>query len=365
MQEQEVEVSFCDLCGASVPADDLSSKRAVQHQGKTIGGCCLPALREVSEQPAGSPVVPGIAAGESATRAGGDGSRLVTVAVLLLVAMAGGFLFLDSKLSGVAADLAGRQAEAGRRQRADSEILMGVQMKLGDVPERAALAGVQDQLDGLAERLGALEDAGSKRQAVLDQELDGLRRSVAGAEDKIVDYRPLFEDLRQRHSRAIAVIEGLRDRAAASPAAAAPAPVVEEPPASAPADDLPADLAEQVAKLAAADPAVRFEAVDVLIESKNSKVLSHLVPLAKDPDAFVRRLTVEGLREFAQAEAVDALIEALGDEDENVCDTAWRSLRDLTGQKLAFDASATKESRARAARKWQEWWAKARASFGS
>ena len=42
-----------------------------------------------------------------------------------------------------------------------------------------------------------------------------------------------------------------------------------------------------------------------------------------------------------------------------------RSLRDLTGQKLAFDASATKESRARAARKWQEWWAKARASFGS
>ena len=87
--------------------------------------------------------------------------------------------------------------------------------------------------------------------------------------------------------------------------------MVEEPPASAPANDLPADLAEQVAKLAAADPAVRFEAVDVLIESKNSKVLSHLVPLAKDPDAFVRRLTVEGLREFAQAEAVDALASRL------------------------------------------------------
>ena len=64
-------------------------------------------------------------------------------------------------------------------------------------------------------------------------------------------------------------------------------------------------------------------------------------------------------------EAVDALLEALADADENVCDTAWRSLRDLTGQRLPFDASASKEARARAAKKWQEWWQGARDSFGS
>mgnify|MGYP001291673111 FL=1 len=129
--------------------------------------------------------------------------------------------------------------------------------------------------------------------------------------------------------------------------------------------DLPDALAENVRKLAAADPAVRFEAVDMLAESKDLRVLSYLLPLAKDPDAFVRRLTVEGLREFSKAETVDTLIEALRDQDENVCDTAWRSLRDLTNQKLRFDASASLDARRRAAKVWQDWWSKARASFGS
>ncbi|MGC6489424.1 MAG: HEAT repeat domain-containing protein, partial [Planctomycetota bacterium] len=139
-------------------------------------------------------------------------------------------------------------------------------------------------------------------------------------------------------------------------------PARAEPPAAAAA--LPAPLAEQVANLAAADPALRFEAVDVLIESKEPKVLVHLLPLVRDPDAFVRRLTVEGLREFRRPAAVDALLEALADEDENVCDTAWRSLRDVTGQRLPFDASASKEARSRAAKKWRDWWAGARDTFG-
>ena len=120
-----------------------------------------------------------------------------------------------------------------------------------------------------------------------------------------------------------------------------------------------------MAKLTAADPALRFEAVDVLIESKDPKVLPNLLPLVRDPDAFVRRLTVEGLREFRQPAAVEALLEALVDDDENVCDTAWRSLRDLTGQRLPFDASASKEARARAAKKWQAWWDGARDTFGA
>ena len=76
-------------------------------------------------------------------------------------------------------------------------------------------------------------------------------------------------------------------------------------------------------------------------------------------------MTVEGLREFQKPEAVDALIDALRDEDENVCDTAWRSLRDLTGQKFKFEASASKEARGRSAQAWQDWWVKARATFGT
>ena len=77
------------------------------------------------------------------------------------------------------------------------------------------------------------------------------------------------------------------------------------------------------------------------------------------------RLTVEVLRDFRHADAVDALLAALADDDENVRDTAWRSLRDLTGQKLAFDATASKDARGKAAAKWQEWCGTARATFGS
>jgi hypothetical protein len=367
MQEQEVEVSFCDLCGASVPAGDIESKQAVVHQGKTVGSCCLSTLRgavpppvpPVAEapKPAATPV-------EKAATAG-DGNRLMTVAIVLLAALAGGVIFLDSRISRIEDAWAQAQSDNETRQKADSEALLGVGLKLDGVANRADVQSLRDKHAELATELAGLEAAAGKRQAVIEQELDGLRRAVRTAEDKIVDYRPLFEDLRQRHTRAIAAIEGMRDRVAAVPASVAPTEEPVDPTPSVPTSDLPADLAEQVKNLAAADPAVRFEAVDVLVESKNLKVLPHLLPLAKDPDAFVRRLTVEGLREFQKAEAIDALVDALRDEDENVCDTAWRSLRDISGQKFPFDASANKESRARAAQKWADWWAKARDTFGS
>ena len=357
MQEQEVEVSFCDLCGTSVPAGDIESRQAVSHQGKTIGSCCLSALRASAPGPDAARSVEKVEKPAPADGApAADGGRLMTVAIVLLAAFAGGVIFLDSRLSRLEDEWGKAQGEVEARQKADSEALLGVAVKLDGMASRTDLRDLADKNGELTKQIAALEAAAAQRQAIVGQELDGLRRALRSAEDKIVDYRPLFEDLRQRH---------MRDRVAAVPASVPSSPEPAAPEPSAPPSDLPADLAEQVKQLAAADPAVRFEAVDVLIESKNLKVLPHLLPLAKDPDAFVRRLTVEGLREFQKAEAVDALIEALRDEDENVCDTAWRSLRDMTGQKLPFDAAASKESRARAAQKWADWWTKARDTFGS
>ena len=117
-------------------------------------------------------------------------------------------------------------------------------------------------------------------------------------------------------------------------------------------------------KLSATDPAVRFEAVDELLRSKNALVLPPLLPLARDPDSFVRRLTVEGLRDFKRPEVVEALLVALVDSDDNVRDTAWRSLKEVTGQKFPFETNATKDARARAVQRWQEWWEKNKATFG-
>lgn len=377
MQEQEVEVFFCDLCGTSVPAADIDAKKAMVHQGKTIGGCCLTELRgaapattsEASD--AGGPKADGSGgdAAKPATAAapgsaGGDSSRMLTVAIVMMIAFAGGVMFLDSRMSRLEDALTKSLDAAATRQKADSESLQSLSIKADGFAASADVAAVTAKQAEFAASLATLTKDATERHAIVEQQVGSLRTQVNEAKDKIVDYRPLFEDLRQRHTRAIAAIEGMRTEVAAVPASTTPeptpGPVVKEP-----AVDLPSELADQVRKLSAADPAVRFEAVDVLAESKNLKVLPYLLPLAKDPDAFVRRLTVEGLREFQKAEAVDALIEALRDEDENVCDTAWRSLRDLTGQKFKFEASASKDARARAAQAWQDWWAKARATFGT
>jgi HEAT repeat protein len=365
MQEQDFEVSFCELCGTSVPAADVAAGDAVTQAGKIVGRCCLTALR--------GDAVPGPSAGAAVSSAGSspvDSARLMTIAIVLLAALAGAVLFLDAHLARIEDAASGAHNMERASRKADSEALLGVAVKLDGAATAAELQQVRDAGDALSARLSAAEEAAQSRQAVLEQELDGLRRALRAAEDKIVDYRPLFEDLRQRHTRALAVIEGLRDRpgvaALEAPATPAAGPSDPQPPGpgDAAAAGLPAPLAEQVQKLGASDPAIRFEAVDALIESDNPDVLPHLLPLAKDADAFVRRLVVEGLRGFKKPEAVDALIEALRDADENVCDTAWRSLRDVTGQRLPFDASSTKEARGRAAQKWSDWWAKARDAFG-
>ena len=111
---------------------------------------------------------------------------------------------------------------------------------------------------------------------------------------------------------------------------------------------------------------IRFEAVDALIGSKNPAVLKHLLPMARDADLYVRRLTVEGLRDFKQAEAVEQLIAALADSETTVAETAYGSLKKLTGQKIPFDAaSPSKDTRLRGQQRWQEWWDKNKATFGS
>jgi HEAT repeat protein len=139
-----------------------------------------------------------------------------------------------------------------------------------------------------------------------------------------------------------------------------------EPPADAGATPaLPAALAEQVGRLRAADPAVRFEAVDSLLRSKVVDVVPHLLPMVNDADPYVRRITVDGLRDYKRPDVVGVLLVALGDADENVRDTAYASLKLVTGQRIAFEAAASKDARARAVQRWQEWWDKNKATFGS
>ncbi|MBL9076465.1 MAG: HEAT repeat domain-containing protein [Planctomycetes bacterium] len=361
MQQDDFEVTFCDLCGASVPAADLASGAATRTNDKTVGACCLAGLRAATPPSSGA---------VGSTRASAADSRLMLVAVVLLAAVAVATIFLDHRLATAETALAGRHAELMQVQRSDSEVLQTVGVDMDSVVRRADVDELGRGVKAIEEALRGGEERARQDLDQLRQEVGALRQELRTVQAAAIDYRPLFDDLRVALQRQAASLADLRATPAGAPREAAVPPEVAETPPAAPqaTEDLgvPPALVEHVRRLKSDDPAVRFEAVDELARSKEPTVLRHLLPLVHDPDSFVRRVTMDGLAGFRAPDAVDALLIGLGDADENVRDTAWRSLREVTGQKFPFDAAnPSKEVRARAQLKWQEWWDKNKATFGT
>ena len=364
-QEDQYEVLFCDLCGTSVPVGDLDRGAAIRHHGKTIGACCLSVLRQ-GESPLAALGEPAAAA---PARSGTGDRHALTVGIAVLAALAAATIFLDQKISRVATTQDEQHGRVSTAMHSDSEVLLKLDMAMDGTARKA-------DVEALTERISTLDGAVQLHQEQMRQQVDQLRQGLTAVQQDTrqlgtqgIDYRPLFEDLRQQMQRQGAMIADLRTNAASSPAPAAPqaAPPAEPPAPETPAaPGLPDALTAQIKKLGDADAAVRFEAVDALLTSKNLAVLPHLLPMTRDSDAFVRRLTIEGLRDFKHVDSVDALLLALGDNDVDVRETAWSSLKKLTGQKIAFDAaSPSKETRQRGQQRWQEWWDKNKATFGS
>jgi hypothetical protein len=316
------------------------------------------------------PTLSGVATHTAAPAAGarspGAQAHLLPVAVVLLAAVAAATIFLDQKISGADRQWQQNHDQIMLAQRSDSDVLQNLGVAMDGVARKADLESITTKL---AQLEGDLKQANEQLRPQLDQvmkELASLRREIGGVMTATIELRPLFDELRQKQQRVAELLVALEKEGPRSPAKP-PEPAT---PASAPAETpgapvLPEALAEQVKKLKSPDPAVRFEAVDELLRSKNALILPHLLPIARDTDSFVRRLTVEGLRDFKKPEVVEALLVALTDNDDLVSETAWRSLKEVTGQKIPFEASGTKDARARAVQRWQEWWEKNKATFGA
>lgn len=359
MSEPALDVVFCDLCEVSVSVAELASGAAIRHRGKVIGPCCLGTLRS-SQSSAAATSAP------VASVPPADG-RTFPIALVLLAAVAAATIFLDQRFTSADARWQKGQEQLFAAQQEQGQLLQRVDMAADAAVRRVDLDALQLRLQELAAGLPRGEDL-AKQLGGLAQELALARQDVRGLGEREIDYRPLFDEQRGRQQRTLELLATLRDAAATPPVApaAAPVPAPETPvDASTPANTLPPALAAHVAKLKSPEASVRFVAVDELFRSKNVEVLVHLLPMAKDADPFVRRLTIDGLRDHKRAEVVEVLLAALGDADENVRDTAWGSLKILTGQKLPFEATGSKEVRARAVQRWQEWWDKNKATFGS
>jgi hypothetical protein len=281
----------------------------------------------------------------------------------VLCAIAAATMFLDHRV----ADEAQLQ-QSGTK--ALGHTVDGQASQLKTLTESIDAAASRDQIAAVVDRIEAQEravrefqtgvQAGQGKNQALLEELRGRVDVLAHSQP---DYRPLFESLQaqlRQQSAALAELKAM-PRAPAEPTKPMEQPV----PDATPPPGLPPATAHQVQRLMDPDPAVRFEAVDELLRTKDPRVREHLLPLAKDADLFVRRLVVEGLREFKHGTCVEVLINALADPEEIVRGTAWESLQKLTGQKIPFEANASRENRQRAQARWLEWWNKNKATFGA
>lgn len=341
--EENLEVFFCDICNTSVPARDLDIGAAARVKGKTIGGCCLPALRK-----------------DEGPRIGSLG---MAMSLAVLAAVAGATVFVDWRLTEEMTTLGDGIAVLERDLGSQRQQLLGVEERLDSTALRDDVTSLGDSLSNLATGVGGDQEALSTALEEFGRNVRGLGQEVARlgsaqGEGQSVIAR-VERELRDL-SRAVSELRIVpRDEPRVGPGPTAPnARAAVDSSAS-----LPAALQHQVGRLTNEDPATRFEAVDELLRSKNPRVLGALLPMAKDPDAFVRRITVEGLSEFRDPDSVDTLLGALADSEAIVRNTAYLALKKLTGEEFPFDPDASRDARLSAQRQWQRWWQGARDTF--
>ncbi len=353
----ELQVYFCDLCTTSVPEQDLDTGDAIRLHDKVIGSCCLKELRggATTEAKAGG-ARSGSAAGWFAT------------AFVMLVAVAGATVFLEWRVAEEAKNLGSSMSSSRDAVTRLDERLVSVERRLGATlsdgalnPIETKIASIQAELGGVEERvIGSvrgnatrLRDLGTHMHSLDSGQREQIARTAEFKTEVQSELRRLGDRVDEIAAAPRMPTTPVVDAGATNDEGDG-APAMPEP------DALPEPLSGFVAQLTDRDDGARFEAVDELLQSGDPRVFPHILPLASDADPFVRRLVFEGLKDFRDATAVDALIQALGDAESLVRYTAYASLKALTSHDITFDPDAAAGKRASMQRRWQEWWDKNR-----
>ncbi len=339
----ELEVFFCDLCGASVPATDLDRARAERMHGKIIGLCCLTELRPSQSS-------------------GSSRAVIMASALILLVSVASLGIFVDWRLGADAQTRRGEIARVMDLLRGQDNRMGSVEMQLREAPAASDLEDIKRGSDNLRDGLINLDqslakslDASDAKLQVLMEAMGELRRAVDLQSAKI-------SDLQEQSAEALRDLASILAQPGALSSAAGPEDSSFPIPVGA-GNSLPEELAIHLPGLLDGDAGTRFEAVDELLQSGDERVFDSILPLAQDPDPFVRRLVLEGLAGDREIDAVETLIQALGDDESLVRYTAIASLKKLTGQSFPFDAEGSIDQRASMQKRWGQWWSKNKADF--
>jgi hypothetical protein len=340
----EPEVHFCNVCNQSIPETAVQCGNAVRVEGR---------------------IVPVASAGGGAGPIAPARGILVVAVLVVVAAVVAAALFVDARLGAVDRDLRADFAALGGPVARHTDMLAAIDRGVSAGLDSADLAPLRLALDDARELIRADVQELAAASAARGTRVDELLAAVRRLDEVLVQQGArlaLVQDEVRALSRELAELSA-RPVPEARPARSEPGLAPPPPAAAAEPGGLPPELAHHAARLADTDDGARFEAVDQLLQSKDARVYPLILPLAKDPDLFVRRLVLQGIAEHRAAASVEALINALADPEEVVRDTAHDGLRRLTGEDIAFDARAAADQRAAMQRRWKQWWDKNRDGF--
>ena len=107
----------------------------------------------------------------------------------------------------------------------------------------------------------------------------------------------------------------------------------------------------------------RYLILDTLKRMKQPASLPFIMQVARHGDRRQRRVACEAIRDFGDYKCVETLINALGDEDTEVVNTAAAGLRAITDHSFGPYLNSTAAQRKEEVRKWQYWWSVTRGSY--
>jgi HEAT repeat protein len=140
----------------------------------------------------------------------------------------------------------------------------------------------------------------------------------------------------------------------AAPPSATPTPA---PAAPAMSEAERAEIDKALANLDGKETNVVFAAIETLRTKKVREAGPRLVKLlATSKDPYLRMGAAAALGGIGIADGVDALIEALVDEDVSVAGQASKAIRRITGVNLDFSAKAGIRERRKAKSEMKQWW---------
>ena len=389
-----MDLFFCDICNESVPQSDLDKGMAVRRGERVVCAACDNAMSNEDEDGAGAPPAadepeqsdvqspePGGDAEEGAkepesppavaassgmdpavghAQGGSVGTRLrgcltfVLVGGLAAAVTINAYLWVESDRRQLevtdSIDLLSEADAASWKRFSDMQTSLSRQGQEKDTYMRESFETITGKIDekfsNLGNRIGRLENS---LEALRQSSAEDRRILEVGAtEAKIAaglaksGVDSMKEGLDYLTDRVIALEEVLEGGLAGA--------------SDADSGRRQPSWYSQLSELKDASAGNRWNAVTVLGDTGDSRVVPHLLPMLADEDVFVRMATARVLGDMGIPSAIPGLIDALSDGQPAVREAAVVALRVISGKDFRFDPLGKDADRRKAQGSWKKWW---------